>query len=43
MKRITLEKIKDALLYEQFEIKLDPEIVEKGRMAVQRMLEVSYK
>ncbi|EQA37369.1 quinolinate synthetase complex, A subunit [Leptospira inadai serovar Lyme str. 10] len=43
MKRITLEKIRDSLLHEQYEIKLDPDVMEKGRMAVQRMLELSYK
>lgn len=43
MKKITLEKIRDALLYERYEIELDPEVIEKGRMAVQRMLDISYK
>ncbi len=43
MKRISLEKIRDALLYEQYEILLDKEIIEKGKNAVRRMIEVSYK
>ncbi|PJZ71498.1 quinolinate synthase [Leptospira perolatii] len=43
MKKITLEKIRDALVYEQFEVKLKPEIIEKGRLAVQRMLDLSFK
>jgi quinolinate synthase len=43
MKKITLEKIKNALLREEFEIFLDDEIIQKGKMAVTRMLEVSYK
>jgi quinolinate synthase len=42
MKKITLEKIRDALQYEQFEIHLDQEIIDKGQKAVNRMLEVSY-
>jgi quinolinate synthase len=43
MKKINLEKIRDALVYEQYEIHLDKEIIEKGKKSVQRMLEVSYK
>jgi quinolinate synthase len=43
MKRITLEKVRDALLYEQYEIFLDSEIIEKARQSVHRMLEISYK
>lgn len=43
MKKITLEKIRDALLYEQYEILLDQEIIEKGQSSVRRMLEISYK
>ena len=42
MKKISLEKVRDALLYEQFEIHLDQEIIEKGRNSVNRMLEISY-
>ena len=43
MKKITLEKIRDSLIYEQYEIILDPEIIEKGKRSVTRMLELSYK
>lgn len=43
MKKITLEKIRDALLYEQYEIHLDQEIIEKAKTSVTRMLEISYK
>ncbi|MCE9501451.1 MAG: quinolinate synthase NadA, partial [Leptospira sp.] len=43
MKRITLSKIRDALLYEQFEIILPQEIIEKGQKSVQRMLDISYR
>lgn len=43
MKKITLEKIRDSLLYDQYEIHLDPEVIEKGRMSVQRMLDLSFK
>ncbi|EKS10340.1 quinolinate synthase NadA [Leptospira santarosai] len=43
MKRITLEKIRDSLLFDRYEIHLDPEVIEKGRMSVQRMLDLSFK
>lgn len=43
MKKITLQKIRDALLYEQYEIILPEEIIQKGKNAVQRMLDISYK
>ncbi|MDX1958577.1 MAG: quinolinate synthase NadA [Leptospiraceae bacterium] len=43
MKRITLEKIRDSLLYEQFEVILDEEIIRLGQNSVKRMLELSYK
>ena len=43
MKKITLAKIRDALLYEQFEIILDEEIIRSGKKSVERMLEISYR
>lgn len=43
MKRITLEKVRDALLYEQYEIHLDPEVIRLAEKSVTRMLELSYK
>jgi quinolinate synthase len=43
MKKITLQKIRDALLYEQYEVLLDPEIIRLGKRSVTRMLELSYK
>ncbi|MEM7181114.1 MAG: quinolinate synthase NadA [Spirochaetota bacterium] len=43
MKKITLTKIRDALLHEKYEIHLEQEIIEKGQRAVQRMLDISYK
>ncbi|MCB1179108.1 MAG: quinolinate synthase NadA [Leptospiraceae bacterium] len=43
MKKITLEKIKNALINEEFEIHLDREIIEKGKLSVTRMLEISFK
>ena len=42
MKKITLEKVRDALLYEQYEILLPLDIIERGQKAVNRMLEISY-
>ncbi len=41
MKKITLRKIRDALLYEQYEVKVPPEIAEKARKAILRMFELS--
>ncbi|MCZ8342371.1 MAG: quinolinate synthase NadA [Leptospira sp.] len=43
MKRITLEKVRDALLLEQYEIHLDPEVIQLAEKSVTRMLELSYK
>ncbi len=40
MKRITLQNIYDALVKEQFEVKVDPEIAERARAAVQRMIDL---
>jgi quinolinate synthase len=42
MKKITLEKVRDALLYEQYEILLPLDIIERGQKAVNRMLEISF-
>ncbi|MDZ4728174.1 MAG: quinolinate synthase NadA [Leptospira sp.] len=43
MKKITLEKVRDALLKEQFEIFLDEEVIRSAQKSVNRMLELSYK
>ncbi|MCK6379634.1 MAG: quinolinate synthase NadA [Leptospiraceae bacterium] len=43
MKKITLEKVRDALLKEQFEIFLEYEVIEKARKSVQKMLDISFK
>lgn len=43
MKKITLEKIRDSLVQEKFEINLEEEIILNGRKAVERMLEISYQ
>ncbi|WCL48553.1 quinolinate synthase NadA [Leptospira sp. GIMC2001] len=43
MKKITLEKIKNSLINETFEILIDEDIIEKARNAVNRMLEISFK
>lgn len=40
MQKITLEKVRDALLFDQFEIDIDPVIAERARRAVARMIEV---
>jgi len=41
MKKITLKKIRDALLYEQFEITLPASIIEKAQRSLNRMLAVA--
>lgn len=43
MKKITLSKIRDALLYEQFEVKVPEDIAEKARKSILRMFEISYQ
>jgi len=40
MKRITLENIYEALLNEQFEVKVDPGVAARARLAVQRMIDM---
>lgn len=40
MKRITLENIRDCLKYMQFEVTVEPEMAERGRLAVQRMIDM---
>ena len=40
MKRITLENIYEALLHERFEVVIDPQVAERARLAVQRMIDL---
>jgi len=40
MKRITLPKIYEALRDLKFEVKIDPEVAGRARLAVERMLGV---
>ncbi|MBB5745068.1 quinolinate synthase NadA [Brevundimonas variabilis] len=40
MKRITLENIRDCLLKLQFEVTVPEDMIEKGRLAVQRMIDL---
>jgi quinolinate synthase len=40
MKRITLQNIHDALVYEQFEVTVDADIIDRARLAVQRMIDL---
>jgi len=40
MKRISLENIYEALLKEQYEVKVDAAIAERARLAVQRMIDM---
>lgn len=41
MKMITLEKLRDALKYEQFEVKVPEELAVKARIPIERMLEIT--
>ena len=41
MKMITLEKIRDSLLFEKYEVTLEEEIIQKAKKSVNRMLELS--
>ncbi len=40
MKRITLQGIHDALLYDRYEVNVDPAIADRARLAVQRMVDL---
>jgi quinolinate synthase len=40
MKRITLENIRDSLRHMQFEVTVPPEVAERARVAVERMLAI---
>jgi quinolinate synthase len=40
MKRISLENIHEALLKEQFEVKVEPATADRARLAVQRMIDM---
>lgn len=40
MKMITLEKLRDALKYNQFEVKVDPALAERARLPIDRMLAI---
>ncbi len=40
MKRITLQNIHDALVHEQFEVTVDADILDRARLAVQRMIDL---
>ncbi len=43
MKRITLENIRDSLLYGRYEVEVDPAVAHHARLAVDRMLAVSAR
>ena len=40
MKKITLEGIRDALLLDQFEVTVAPELIERAALSVQRMIDL---
>jgi len=41
MKRISLEKIYESLLYMQYEVTVDPDVAERARRAVERMVSLT--
>jgi quinolinate synthase len=41
MKRISLEKIYESLLYMQYEVTIDPDVAERARRAVERMVSLT--
>jgi len=41
MKRISLEKILESLLYMQHEVTVDPDVAERARRAVERMVNLT--
>ena len=40
MKRITLKNIYDALVHEQYEVTVDADVIDRARLAVQRMIDL---
>ena len=40
MKKITLEGIRDALLFDRFEVTVDPALIERAALSVQRMIDL---
>ena len=40
MKRITLKKIYDSIIYNQYEVNVDPKYADKARESIERMLEI---
>jgi quinolinate synthase len=40
MKRISLQNIYEALLYDRYEVTVDPAIADRARAAVQRMIDL---
>ena len=41
MKMITLPKLRDALLRDRFEVKVDPAVAERARVPIERMVAIS--
>jgi quinolinate synthase len=40
MKRISLKKIYDAIRFNQFQIEVDKDIIDRARLSIDRMLEI---
>ena len=43
MKRISLKKIYDAIRFNQFQIEVEDQIIDRARLAIDRMLEIGRK
>ncbi|WP_372645922.1 quinolinate synthase NadA [Ancylomarina sp.] len=40
MKKVTLQGLYEALLHEQYRVEIDPEIIKKAQLSINRMLEI---
>lgn len=40
MKKVTLKRLYEALLHEQYRVEIDPEITKKAQLSINRMLEI---
>lgn len=40
MKMITLDELRDALKFNQFEVKVDPKLAERARLPIDRMMAI---
>ena len=43
MKRISLKKIYDAIRFNQYQVEVEDQIIDRARLAIDRMLEIGRK